>query len=348
MNYSARIAALLLVIIMAFSLASCSTADTTYALTVGDTKISAGVYIGYLINAYTNALDFVDTSKDIWTQKVDGKEFKQYVIDTAVSDCLRQIATAKKFDELKLTMTDADKTSVKTRLDNIWSYMGSVYEKSGCSSASLKTIIESDVKAGKVFNSYYDKGGSKAVPEAEIKAYFKENFSLIRAVSINFLDKNGATVTEDVRAKRIEIAKDYYNRTKNGIDFKTIIKDFETWYSSEFGTQLPDFTDTYYENSYQVLNKNTTSISDALKVAVFDSPAGVPQLVEEADRVSVILRSDIMTNASYYDEYRTTALSNLKNEEFVTMVKTWTADLKYTLNEAAISRYDPKNIKTSG
>ena len=80
-------AALTAALLCTASLTSCS--DTSYVMTVGDSKINAGIYIYNELTEMSYQMTMMyyqkGIKKDYFNQKVDGKAFDEYLSDYALT-----------------------------------------------------------------------------------------------------------------------------------------------------------------------------------------------------------------------------------------------------------------------
>lgn len=101
-------AALTAALLCTASLTSCS--DTSYVMTVGDSKINAGIYIYNELTEMSYQMTMMyyqkGIKKDYFDQKVDGKAFDEYLSDYALTATKEYAAVVDKFNELGLTLSD--------------------------------------------------------------------------------------------------------------------------------------------------------------------------------------------------------------------------------------------------
>ena len=101
-------AALTAALLCTASLTACS--DTSYVMTVGDSKINAGIYIYNELTEMSYQMTMMyyqkGIKKDYFDQKVDGKAFDEYLSDYALTATKEYAAVVDKFNELGLTLSD--------------------------------------------------------------------------------------------------------------------------------------------------------------------------------------------------------------------------------------------------
>ncbi|MGN0692870.1 MAG: hypothetical protein ACI4K7_11020 [Oscillospiraceae bacterium] len=217
-----KLTALLAAAAMTVSLAGCGE-DTIYIGTSQDKDIPSGLYIYYLMNAYYSAQSYMtETDTDVFAITIEEQNARDWMISTAKSDLMEYLAVEQKFDEYDLELTDDEVDAAKINIDSMWEYYGSVYESYGIAESSFLKAYENSLKADKLFDVVYGENGEREVPEEDIKSYMTENYALINYISMNLVDGEGNLLKSDGKAERMEMAKDYVERAKNGEDFDTL------------------------------------------------------------------------------------------------------------------------------
>lgn len=217
-----KLTALLAAAAMTFSLAGCGE-DTIYIGTSQDEDIPSGLYIYYLMNAYYSAQSYMtETDTDVFAITIEEQNARDWMISTAKNDLMEYFAVEQKFDEYGLELTEDETEAAKINIDSMWEYYGSVYESYGIAESSFLKAYENSLKADKLFDVVYGENGEREVPEEDIKSYMTENYALINYISMNLVDGEGNLLKSEGKAERMEMAKDYVERAKNGEDFDTL------------------------------------------------------------------------------------------------------------------------------
>lgn len=214
-----KITALLAAAAMTFSLAGCGE-DTIYIGTSQDKDIPSGLYIYYLLNAYYSAQSYMtETDTDVFAITIEEQNARDWMISTAKSDLREYLAVEQKFDEYGLELSEEEVSAAEINIDSMWEYYGSVYEGYGIAESSFLKAYENSLKADKLFEAVYGENGDREVPEEDIKSYMNENYALVNYISMNLVDGDGNLLKSDGKAERMDMAKDYVERAKNGEDF---------------------------------------------------------------------------------------------------------------------------------
>ena len=132
----------------------CCTAckDTSWVLRAGNDTISAGVYLGYMIESYYAAASSVsDKSADLFSQKIDGVAAADYIRKQTLDEAKQHLAADRLFAEYELSLSDEDKAAVQSSLDSVWSSISKLYEQNGCGKTSYLGILTAGKRRNNVF-----------------------------------------------------------------------------------------------------------------------------------------------------------------------------------------------------
>ncbi len=353
---------------MMFSLASCSTnlggADISYVAEIDGIKVPAGVYIFTQMNAYFDAIYYIDDTKDSETTEteaettttavtefkdkiIEGKSVSDWINDKTFDDVKEIIAVEKKFDELGLEVTDLKKQEINYSIDNMWTTDGDALEGYGISKESMIYYTLNGFKRTEIFYHYYGKDGEMAVPEEDIRTYLTENHAKIDYIDMILKDGEGNMLKSDGKAEVEKMANDYIDRINGGEDFNAVLTEYNDYYDELTGVTEEEEEVTEVEVSY--LDENVTDINpssmtpnDKVVAAIFDGtiPDGEIGLVMDDENYYVVKNIGIFEDEEFYDSNYEATLYNLKGDEYNETVTSWTESQEITKNEAALKAYD--------
>ncbi len=345
-------AALACVCVLCFS--ACK--DTTWVFKSGDNTVSAGIYLGYLVDGYYVAANSVeDTSTDMFDQQIDSIDADDYIKKLAKESVAKHITIANLFDEYKLSFTDDELEEINSNIDTIWSSAGTVYEENGCGKKSFYEIMLSDEKTQKVFEHYYSEDGKEPVTEEERKEYFKENYAKIKYVAVTYSNHfSGVSTASQATDEQIDelkkIAEDYITRLNNGESIDEISADEAiAQHVTETGSEHSDDHDheSYYDETvdYTFLTKDTSDSAEDFNKAVFSAEYDTPAMIEYSTYgYYVYVRYETDENGTDYTDRAQGVISNMKYEDFEEILNKQVAKLSLTVNDAAVKRYKPQNV----
>ena len=131
MKHLKKLVAAICAVAITLSVAGC--ADVSTIGSIDDQTINAGIYLLYEQSAISEAQQEVDdqlTAMGTSASQIDGfsyynynvqdKTYSQYVQDRTLEQVKQYVAIQKKFDELKLTLTEEEKDYVKTSVKKMW------------------------------------------------------------------------------------------------------------------------------------------------------------------------------------------------------------------------------------
>lgn len=257
MKHLKKLVAAICAVAITLSVAGC--ADVSTIGSIDDQTINAGIYLLYEQSAISEAQQEVDdqlkamgtdSSKvedfSYFNYNVQDKTYSQYVQDRTLEQVKQYVAIQKKFDELKLTLTDEEKDNVKTSVKKMWdteiSYYGystgktygQNYEAGGISKKSYEAVQLVNKMSEKVFDAYYEKNGISATDEKDIATYFYDNYGRFQIIQVSLTEGNGDKITTDEGKKaKKEQAQGYVDRILAGEDYETVYHEYEDLVAKE-------------------------------------------------------------------------------------------------------------------
>ena len=271
-------AALTAALLCTASLTSCS--DTSYVMTVGDSKINAGIYIYNELTEMSYQMTMMyyqkGIKKDYFDQKVDGKAFDEYLSDYALTATKEYAAVVDKFNELGLTLSDEDIKSINDSISSTWDSQGEFYESEGISKESVKLALKGSKMREELFDHYYAEGGEEAVSDDEMVKYLDDNY--LRYKSISFAKTKASTdssssatdsstdsaaaANEEAKAKRDEFLEKAQGVSFD--DFDSIIDEYNDYFASKKAADSSSATDSDSSAAdSSTASDDTSSVSDS-------------------------------------------------------------------------------------
>ena len=271
-------AALTAALLCTASLTACS--DTSYVMTVGDSKINAGIYIYNELTEMSYQMTMMyyqkGIKKDYFDQKVDGKAFDEYLSDYALTATKEYAAVVDKFNELGLTLSDEDIKSINDSISSTWDSQGEFYESEGISKESVKLALKGSKMREELFDHYYAEGGEEAVSDDEMVKYLDDNY--LRYKSISFAKTTASTdssssatdsstdsadaANEEAKAKRDEFLEKAQGVSFD--DFDSIIDEYNDYVASKKAKDSSSAADSDSSSAADssTASDDTSSVSD--------------------------------------------------------------------------------------
>lgn len=346
-----RAAAIALAGLMGLSLASCS-GDTSWSAEYNGNRLKAGVYISYMIDAFSSANVKVnpdgDEKMDVFKQQVDGKDFSQWVQDETAHSVKKHFAISEKFQEMGLSFDEAKQAEINSTMEYQWAYFEALYTKNGVSKESFASTIENTYQSSEIFQKYYGEGGEEEVPQADLQKTFEEQYIKFCEMAFSLKDSAGEalddTKKEEARAK----AKEYYDKAQSGADFDSLIIEREKELAKEQG-QDESAIHSHEEKGVHdtIIKKDDSRYPDKFMEEVPKAEIGKVIMFEDDDYVYLAQRLDILEDPQDLENARLDILYDLKYEDYEALLDGWADGLNVTFNDAAVKRYTPKKIKMS-
>lgn len=368
MSILKKLSAVLVCASIALSLTACGE-STTWGARINDTELKAGIYIYYSMDSYYDATSKLEEGvTDVFSATIDGKNGEQWIMDNATLKMQEYVAVEEKFNELGLTLSDEDVASVKNFSEQMWQYYGQVYEDFGISKDTNTDISINGLKKEAIFDYYYNTDGIEEVPMKDVENYISENDAYINYIKMDLKDGEGNLLKSDGKAEVEKMANNYIERAKNGEDFNALNAEYTAYYAklvadakakqeadnsetntieaTESTAQSDGTTDTTPTDTSTVITKDSTTPSAAVVSKVFDGSLsfGDVVLIKEDEVYYVVSYMNILDKEGYVDSEKKTVLHALKDEEFDTIVTSWTDDQNVEINEKAYKRYDARKF----
>ena len=319
-------AALTAALLCTASLTSCS--DTSYVMTVGDSKINAGIYIYNELTEMSYQMTMMyyqkGIKKDYFDQKVDGKAFDEYLSDYALTATKEYAAVVDKFNELGLTLSDEDIKSINDSISSTWDSQGEFYESEGISKESVKLALKGSKMREELFDHYYAEGGEEAVSDDEMVKYLDDNY--LRYKSISFAKTKASTdssssatdsstdsaaaANEEAKAKRDEFLEKAQGVSFD--DFDSIIDEYNDYVASKKAADSSSATDSDSSAAdSSTASDDTSSVSDIdTSSTASDDTSSVSDSTAESSTAASDTDSSTDSSSSAPDPYANEKMMN--------------------------------------
>lgn len=319
-------AALTAALLCTASLTACS--DTSYVMTVGDSKINAGIYIYNELTEMSYQMTMMyyqnGIKKDYFDQKVDGKAFDEYLSDYALTATKEYAAVVDKFNELGLTLSDEDIKSINDSISSTWDSQGEFYESEGISKESVKLALKGSKMREELFDHYYAEGGEEAVSDDEMVKYLDDNY--LRYKSISFAKTKASTdssssatdsstdsaaaANEEAKAKRDEFLEKAQGVSFD--DFDSIIDEYNDYVASKKASDSSSAADSDSSASdSSTASDDTSSVSDIdTSSTASDDTSSVSDSTADSSTASSDTDSSADSSSSAPDPYANEKMAN--------------------------------------
>lgn len=379
MSIIKRIAAVLLVAVMALSLTGCG--DTTWIMKADDLVINSGLYIYYQTQGYVEAVytlaaedinyyyyymygySLVDEAFD------DTQTVGDYMNTYAIDMCKQYVVIEQLFNELGLELSEDEISLIKAQTNSTWANSSADLENIGISKSTLEMAITASLKEELVFNAYYEVGGLAGTTEETIQAHFEDEYARIKYMTFNFVESIDDAIDETVKNEQLALAQSYLDRANAGEDFDALIEEYNAYLESiapaeeetaeeaeETSDEVADDTDETAEEDEAVEaeadeyeNESIISVDSTLPTEKFvgyvfnNCKVNEYSLIQDDTNFYLVHRLDILERDDIYDENRLYLLSELYDSDYTALINETLADYDIVINEKSVKRYTAQN-----
>ena len=372
---------------MALTAAGCGN-TTANALTIDGMDIRAGIYIYYQMDALNEAatllqeeqpdLDMYAEGFEITDYSVESTPVEEWIKNKTIEHCRNYVAVNKLFDEYGLSLTSKETAEINSYITSVWteenSYaqyiygvdvIGEYYESLGIGEQSYKDVTTMTYKQETIFEHIYGEGGTQAVPADEVDMQVALNYALVKSFEIDpnvnspqdYLDmlNGGKSFAEVEQAYNMDdavagIEADMAAAEANGEEYTgTLPEEIEVPVSDEADLiSVVSIEDQFPSIDY--VNSVFAMANGESKIVTSSNTSTSSTTGEQVTDVNyyLVTRMDITADEATMNEYRSSALHKMKDEEFNTTLKTAADSYSVTENAAAISKYtvDSLNDRT--
>ncbi len=342
-----------------FSMAGC--ADTSWSLRTSNKELSNGMWIYKTYSEMNQALQKYqeETGNSLQPgdegfadKKVEKKNIYEWIAQKAKDDCVEVLTIEKLVKDNKVKV---DKESIESNEKMYETYMtqygmDKMYEHLGVSLKSA-AYMDSTVSTYKedLFKKLYDKEGTKAVSDEDVKKYYTDNYTDYYYIHYSFKttddDGNSQDIDDDTKDKVTKNFAKYAKELSDGSKTKTEI---DEEYKTDF--ELGDNGTVPSVSAAEKLDD--TDIKDEVKneiKALGDKKATV-KLID--DTYYLLYKGSISEKAAKITDdtsvedavSRINIVHEMKDDEFDKYIAAEKKKLKYDTNEDCLSKYSVERM----
>ena len=360
-----RILAILLVAVLLFSFAGCHKKDEI-AVTVGDVKFTSAYYMCALMSADGEAKTKIDeklaenedsTSTeevDYYSEKIDGKEYVEWVENRAI-EMLKEIAAYKILcKENKLEIDEETASNAELYASYYWSSYGysAYYEPNGVGQTTYTNFMKDSYYSELYFEHLYGKEGEKALADDKVSSAIYDNF-----IIANVLEGSITSEMTDTEKTELKTKFDgYVTALKEGTKtFKDIYNEYNGIEEEETTTEdtAEETTDETEEEALEpkdeyasILGAKETTYESEYYDTVKAMATDEIKLIEKEDESGYVLvvKQDIKADEYYLENLDSTARHILADEEYEKTIADYVKTLKPEINKYATKQFKVKKI----
>lgn len=329
-----KITALVISLIMLFSLSACSVNGKTVIEINENTEIDSEIFTYFLNEAF---------------YAHSGRASSEY-IDLATSECLEYVAVNTKFAESGEKLSQREKAEISSTVNALWRVYGSYYEEIGVSKDTFFKIKQYEKCKEIIRFAIYDKDGTNPINEEYIKQYFTSD-----NVGIKYFYQELYTPVSDAEYENMSAydKKVYDANKQSALDRYNRISEVANYVNSSVYTMDEAFMAVTGEVSADVnvsaavVGREGSSFSKEFVDAVFRQAVGSAFIITNAEKsyVYFIERIDLLDSRyGLYQQYRDECLVAVTESFLVNEITGWIASYKAVRHLSAAERC-LRNIK---
>lgn len=324
--------------------------DTSWSFKTEKSTLSNGTWIYQTAIKYQEALSKIsedsessdsETSVDINNSKIENKNAIDWIYKEAKEACKKQLTIEKLAKDNKVTYDESELDAMESMYKSYYFSMSGTLDELGVSQETfMNTEVKQSFLSNKLFEKLYNKGGSKEVPDEDLKKYFTENYTdyfyIPYSLKTTDTEGNEIDITDDEKDKvKTNFAKYADMLNKDGKTKDDVIEEYKK-----------DFSVDSVPNSSNVAKLDSTGMSDELK-KIFqelnDKTATVRtienstyliykgSITEDAERISDEADENVISRSSI--------LQDMKGDEYNEYIKSEQKTIVYDLNPDCLSKY---------
>ena len=360
-------------------LAGCQTTDTSWAFELEGERLPAGAYILFQNQALMTATDrlyqdwldwersddpdapepafvFDLSPSEMLAAEIDGISMRDWVINEAQRLARQHFAVLALLDEFEIAVDPVLLAQADAAAQRDYQQGEADFREIGVAESSLALVYRASVSLNALFDGLYGEDGVQQVPEAEIRAYFDENF--IRGQELFFwkdevypeyfedeaelVEAQRAADAENARLR--ELASAYFERLSAG----EAIEDLQYELDLELRGEDAGVTRSPTGGLDIILRRDTQNhfmFSQEMIDTLISTAVGQSAMTENDSAIILVRRLDLFESTSDLEDYRAEIIHSLRHgDQFFAMLDERAAELPVIVNQNAINRYSPSRL----
>lgn len=357
------LATLLAVVLLMLPLTGCYNPSTV--LTVNGMDVSSGLYLYFQLQAVSEAAAKFEneyTGSELYSQTIDDTPARDWINNRTI-----EIAQEYVFIEQEYTRLEIDEeyhnyelSLYDSSIQSQWSQAASFYEKNGIGYQSFYSSYENYIKSNDIFGALYiEEDAEFAVPDAEVKEYFTENYTALDMIKISLKDEDGDPLSDSRKAEMTQLAADMKEYAESAVEELDHIYQDDTniGLDAAFGlyTARENVSDADIDTvKSSILTKNaivksdSTSYDAELLKALFAASYEKFNVFEAEDAVYLYCRRDVLDyEPEKWKDYTSSIITTIRSDAFSEYLAEGSKALEVTEDARARKYYSLDKIVMS-
>lgn len=362
-----RALALILTLVLVFSFAGCHK-QGEIAVTFGDIEFTSAMYSMALLNADNEARSLVDEALaaekeesqdssstttpeavDYLSQQVEGVSFTEWVETTALEELSKMAAYRILCKENEIELKEDVIAQMDSYVDYYYSYYEPMLTANGIGKNTYKEMELGYAYSDAYFEFLYGEGGSKEVPEADMKKVYDESY---RTVFMLYADLSQFKTDDEKKAEKARL-DGFKARLDKGESIVDIYNEFNKLEGDNAAKEEKDvmsiLADAQVDSNYgfedfDAIKGLKAGESVAVDEAAHDHEHSTSYyyIIKVIDTEGVIVDEEEKT--TYFDSVKDSIRWNLKQEEYEADIEAYAVTLTPKVNKRAIKPFKVEKI----
>ncbi len=350
MNTFKKIAALILVCLMALTVIGCHPKNEI-AVTIDGHEYTSAYYMCALINAYMegqsevyNNLSDEELSSeeeiDYFSKEIDDKSFSDWVKDRAI-ETLKEVSVYKSLcRDNELELSDEERENSEYYASFYWSSYGysTIFEPNGVSESTFTDYMIDSSYADLYFEYLYGEDGEEEIKAKTIKSTLYEDFLIADILEVTFSEETD----EEIEAIEKQLTE-YAEKIDSGK--MTFEEAYADYYDEEEHSHDED-EDGPKDPHAEIIGADGTGYEYDYYDEIAEMEIGEVKLIEDADGAGFVLvvKQDIEADDYYLEDMDMTIRYLLKEDEYYENMSAEAEKLEADINNYAVNQFKVKNI----
>jgi hypothetical protein len=346
-------------ILLALLLAGCG-GDTTWAYESGGVKMPTGVYVMLEISAVAaagtrlgelsgNPAGAQPAYSEIIEQTIDGVPAAEYIAAETMKRVREYYTVKAQFEQRGLALTDAEIMAAENAVSTVLGSNRDFYERNGVAESSVREFYMASARKTHLFNFFYDEGGEREVPLAELETQLAENYFMADAMPI-YKPFYGTTDDPAVLEQELADTKAFAEKGLEDLKAGKAIEEiaYEVMLRSAGEDEAARATVTMPETDdlrMVLVDSDRNTYGDAFIDTLKATPVGECALVEDETFFIIFKRGDILAEEEAMTSYRPLLLNELRGEEFDSELAALGEGLPFAENADVLTRFATEKLK---
>ena len=333
--------ALLLVVLSVLALSSCGKVGK-WIIKTDNAEVPVGLYISNLSNYYAYATYMVENKNNSplgQTVEIPAEDDKpaekkdagKWMQEMAMNSCLTVLNLLERCNAAGIELTKEEEEEVEAAVQSDWSTGAASYEASGVSLNTVRLVYRYEALMVKYFDYLYgNEGVHEVVKDETVKEYYLDNFTKIEYFRVYMGSYTSGSKEYDAV---VEYLRGLANQVYSGkLTLEKAMEEYNKKYEASRTLTLErkeakaQYEEEFYKKFISMKNEGCTSF-------VYDNYA------------YVLVKHDVAKDTEYLEEHLDSIRMEMKTEEFSDLLLEQEDSLKFTTNEAALSKYNPKWVE---